>query len=49
VCERLAASSTEGGERLAVVLHNEPLKAPPLNIVLESNVKILCFFPLVKL
>jgi hypothetical protein len=38
-----------GGERFAVVLHNEPLKAPPLDTVLERNVKILCFPPSAKL
>jgi hypothetical protein len=32
-----------------VVLHNKPLKAPPLDVVLERNVKILCFPPLAKL
>jgi hypothetical protein len=32
-----------------VVLHNEPLKAPPLDAVLERNVKVLCFPPLAKL
>jgi hypothetical protein len=49
VCEHLAASLTEGGGRFAVVLHNEPLKAPPLDVVLERNVKILCFPPPAKL
>jgi hypothetical protein len=48
VCEHPAASPTEG-ERFAVVLHNEPLKAPPLDTVLERNVKILCFPPPAKL
>jgi hypothetical protein len=28
-----------------VVLHNKPLKAPPLDVVLERNVEILCFPP----
>jgi hypothetical protein len=32
-----------------VVLHNEPLKAPPLDDFLERNVKILCFPPPAKL
>jgi hypothetical protein len=32
-----------------VVLHNEPLKAPPLNAVLERNVEALCFPPAMKL
>jgi hypothetical protein len=32
-----------------VILHNEPLKAPPLNAVLEGNVKVLCFSPATKL
>jgi hypothetical protein len=32
-----------------VVFHNEPLKAPPLDTVLERNVKVLCFPPPVKL
>jgi hypothetical protein len=44
----LAASLTEG-EGLPVILHNEPLKAPPLNVVLEGNVKVLCFPPATKL
>jgi hypothetical protein len=44
VCEHLAASLTKG-ERFAMVLHNEPLKAPPLDAVLERNVKILYFPP----
>ena len=32
-----------------MVLHNEPLKAPPLDAILERNVKILCFPPSAKL
>jgi hypothetical protein len=48
VCEHLAASLTEG-EGLVVVLHNEPLKAPPFDAVLERNVEVLCFPPPVKL
>jgi hypothetical protein len=48
VCGHLAASLTEG-EGLAVILHDEPLKAPPLNAVLEGNVKVLCFSPATKL
>jgi hypothetical protein len=32
-----------------VVLHNKPLKAPPLDAVLERNDKILCFPPPAKL
>jgi hypothetical protein len=32
-----------------VVLHNEPLETPPLNDVLEGNVKVLCFPPATKL
>jgi hypothetical protein len=32
-----------------VVLHNEPLEAPPLNAVLEGNVEVLCFPPATKL
>jgi hypothetical protein len=32
-----------------VVLHNKPLKAPPLDAVLEGNVMILCFPPPAKL
>jgi hypothetical protein len=46
VCGHLAASLTEGG--LAVVLHNEPLDTPPLNVVLEGNVEVLCFPPATK-
>jgi hypothetical protein len=48
VCGHLAASLTEGGG-LAVVLHNEPLKAPPLNVVFERNVEVLCFSLAMKL
>jgi hypothetical protein len=48
VCGYLAGSLTEG-ERFAVVLHNKPLKAPPLDVVLERNVEVLCFPPLAKL
>jgi hypothetical protein len=48
VCEHLAASLAEG-ERFAVVLHNEPLKAPLLDALLERDVKILCFPPPAKL
>ena len=48
MCEHLGASPIEG-ERFAVVLHNEPLKAPPLDAVLKRNVKILCFPPSAKL
>jgi hypothetical protein len=48
VCEHLADSLTEG-EGLAMILHNEPLKAPPLDAVLERNVEILCFPPPAKL
>jgi hypothetical protein len=29
------------GEGLAVILHNESLKAPPLDAVLERNVEVL--------
>jgi hypothetical protein len=32
-----------------VVLHNEPLKAPPLDVVLERNAEVLCFPPPAKL
>jgi hypothetical protein len=32
-----------------VVLQNEPLKVPPLNVVLERNVEVLCFPPSAKL
>jgi hypothetical protein len=32
-----------------VILHNEPLKAPPLNAVLERNVEVLYFPPTTKL
>jgi hypothetical protein len=32
-----------------VVLHNEPLKTPPLDAILEGDVKILCFPPVTKL
>jgi hypothetical protein len=48
VCEHLAASLTEE-EGLTVVLHNEPLKVPPFDAVLERNVEVLCFPPPVKL
>jgi hypothetical protein len=47
VCEHLAASLTRA-EGLAVILHNEPLKAPPFNVVLEGNVEVLCFPPVTK-
>jgi hypothetical protein len=32
-----------------VVLHNEPLETPTLNVVLEGNVEVLCFPPVTKL
>jgi hypothetical protein len=49
MCGHLAASLTERGERHAVVLHNEPLKAPPFDVILEGNVEVLCLSPAVKL
>jgi hypothetical protein len=42
VCGHLVASLAEG-ERLAVVFHNEPLKAPSFDTVLERNIEILHF------
>jgi hypothetical protein len=48
VCEHLVASLAEG-ERFAMIFHDEPLKTPPLNTVLEGDVKILYFPPSAKL
>jgi hypothetical protein len=48
VCGHLVASPTEG-ERLVVVFHDEPLKAPSSNTVLERNIEILHFPSLAKL
>ena len=31
-----------------MVLHNEPLETPPLNVVLKGNVEVLCFPPTTK-
>jgi hypothetical protein len=42
VCGHLVASPAEG-ERLAVVFHDEPLKAPSFDTVLERNIEILYF------
>jgi hypothetical protein len=32
-----------------VVLHNEPLEAPPLDAILEGDVEVLCFPPVTQL
>jgi hypothetical protein len=41
-CEygHLAASPTEG-EGLAVILHDEPLEAPPLDAILQRDIEVL--------
>jgi hypothetical protein len=41
-CAHLAVFPIEG-DGLAVVFHNKPLKAPPLNDVLKRNIKIFRF------
>jgi hypothetical protein len=40
----LVASPIEG-EGLALLFHNKPLKAPPLNAILEMNVEVFCLPP----
>jgi hypothetical protein len=48
VCGHQVTSPTEG-EKLVVVFHDEPLKAPSFDTVLESNIKILHFLSSVNL
>jgi hypothetical protein len=46
---RTSGCLPDQGEGLAVILHNEPLKAPPLDAALERNVEVLQFPPMTKL
>jgi hypothetical protein len=46
---RTSGCLPDRGQGLAVILHNEPLKAPPIDSILERNVEVLRFPPLTKL
>jgi hypothetical protein len=46
--EHLVASLTEG-EIFAMIFHDEPLKTPSLNVVLQGDIEILYFPPSAKL
>jgi hypothetical protein len=46
--ERLVAFLTKG-EGFAMILHDEPLKTPSLNAVLERDIEIFHFPPPAKL
>jgi hypothetical protein len=33
---------------LAVIIHDEPLEVPPLNAILQGDVEVLCFPPVMQ-